>query len=166
MPEDALSHRPFHNRMMPGKRSEGNLDPSRWIALDDGDSGIPAGDRDDRAVPRGSVGDACWRTAAAGGGLAGGIGCCSNGVRDHSACRRRKPLDTPDPGKPVAAEPLRHEPPPCAIAGGTGQRHWSRGRLEQALFGFTCPMVAEHGTLPLERQGFHLFPALETRYFV
>ena len=50
--------------------------------------------------------------------------------------------------KPAAAEPLRHEPPPCVIAGGTGQRQWSRGRLKPALFGFTCPMVAEHGTLP------------------
>ena len=33
--------------------------------------------------------------------------------------------------------------------GGTGQRHWSRGSLKPALFGFTCRMVAEHGTLPL-----------------
>ena len=32
--------------------------------------------------------------------------------------------------------------------GGTGQRQWSRGRLKPALFGFTCPMVAEHGGLP------------------
>jgi hypothetical protein len=32
---------------------------------------------------------------------------------------------------------------------GTGQRHWCRGSLKPALFGFTRRMVAEHGTLLL-----------------
>ena len=65
MPDD-LPHRPFHNRMMPGKRSKRNLDPSRAVALDAAGTGTPAGDPDDRAVLQGSVGGACWRTAAAG----------------------------------------------------------------------------------------------------
>jgi hypothetical protein len=51
--------------------------------------------------------------------------------------------------KPLPQNCFGHEPPPCVIAGGTGQRYWSRGSLKPALFGFTCRMVAEHGTLPL-----------------
>jgi hypothetical protein len=39
----------------------------------------------------------------------------------------------------------------------TGQRQWSRGRLEPALFGYLS-MVAELGILPLERQGPLDFP--------
>jgi hypothetical protein len=116
-PAGVLPQRPFHNRMMPGKRSKGNPDPSRAVALDAGGTGTPAGDRGDRAVPRGSLGGVCWRTAAAAGELGRGIRCCSSDVRGHSVCRCRKPLGTLDPGKLVAAEPLRHEPPPCVIAG-------------------------------------------------
>jgi hypothetical protein len=41
---------------------------------------------------------------------------------------------------------VNHRPP--SPASGTGQRQWSRGRLEPALFGYLS-MVAEHGTLPL-----------------
>ena len=73
--------------MMPGKRSKGNPDPSRLVALDAGGTGTPAGDPDDRAALRGSVDGACWRTVAAAGGLVRGTGCCSSGFRDHSACR-------------------------------------------------------------------------------
>ena len=40
---------------------------------------------------------------------------------------------------------------------GTGQRQWSRGRLEPALFGSPVEWFAEHGTLPLERQGSPLY---------
>jgi hypothetical protein len=85
--EYALSHRPFHNRMMPGKQAKGNLDPSPAIAPDGGGTYIAAGDRDDRAAPRGSVGAACWRTAAAGGELVRDTVSCSSDVRDHSARR-------------------------------------------------------------------------------
>jgi len=134
-PEDALPHRPFHNPMMPGKRSKRNLDPSRAVALDAGGNGTPAAARDDRAVLRDSVGGAGWRIAAAGGGLVRGIGYCSIDGRGHSARRGRKPLGSLAQGKTVAAEPLHREPPPCVIAGKTGQRQWSRGRLEPALFG-------------------------------
>lgn len=86
-PEDALLNRPVHNRMMPGKRSKGNLDPSRAIAFDASGIGTHAGDRDDRVALRGSVGGVGWRAAAAGGGLVDGIGRCSSGVRGRSACR-------------------------------------------------------------------------------
>jgi hypothetical protein len=85
--EYALSHRRFPNRMMPRKQPKGNLDPSPAIAPDEGDTYIAAGDRDDRAVPRGSVGAACWRTAAAGGELGRDTVSCSSDVRDHSARR-------------------------------------------------------------------------------
>ena len=57
------------------------------MALDEGGSGIPAGGRDDRAALRGSAGVVCWRIAAAGGGLAGGIGRYSSGVLDRNAHR-------------------------------------------------------------------------------
>ena len=134
-PEDALPDRPFHNRMMPGKRSKGNLDPSRAVALDADGTGTPAGDHDDRAAPQCSVGGVCWRSAAAGDELARGSRCCNSDGRGHSECKCRKPLGSLDQGKTFAAEPLRREPPPCVIAGGTGQRQCSRGRLEPALFG-------------------------------
>jgi hypothetical protein len=49
-PADALPHRSIHNRMMPGKRSKGNLDPSLAIVFDEGGSGTPADDHDDRAA--------------------------------------------------------------------------------------------------------------------
>jgi hypothetical protein len=68
--------------------------------------------------------------------------------------------------KLVAGVPLRHEPPPCVIAGGTGQRHWFRGRLKPSQSGFTCQRVAELGTLPLQRRGSIRFPPLMPRYFV
>jgi hypothetical protein len=48
---------------------------------------------------------------------------------------------------------------------GAGQRQWSRGRLEPALFGLPVE-VAEHGALPLERPGPPSTSRLETRYFV
>ena len=54
--------------MMPGKRSKGNLDPSRAIALDGGGS-TPAGGHDDRAALQGSVGGGCWRTLLLAAGL-------------------------------------------------------------------------------------------------
>ena len=47
----------------------------------------------------------------------------------------------------------RHASSQAALDNGTGQRYWSRASLKPALFGFTCRMVAEHGTLPLQRQG-------------
>ena len=73
--------------MMPGKRSKGNLDPSRAIAFDADGICTPAGGRDDRAALRGSVGGVGWRAAAAAGGLVGGIDRCSSGVRGRSARR-------------------------------------------------------------------------------
>ena len=150
---------------MPGKRSKRNLDPSRAVAPDGGGTGTPAGDPDDRAVLQGSVGGACWRTAAAGGEPGCGTRCCSSGVLGSSACRCGKPFGSLDQGKTFAAEPLRREPPPCVIAGGTGQRHSSRGRLEPALFGLpvdgcrTRNPAARNGRVPSTSR-------LETRYFV
>jgi hypothetical protein len=158
-PEDALPDRPFHYRMMPRKRSKGNPDPSRAVALDAGGTCTPAGDHDDRAAPQCSVGSVCWRSAAAGGELARGSRCCNSDVRGHSECRCRKPLGSLGQGKTFAAEPLRREPPPCVIAGGTGQRQCSRGRLEPALFGL--PVDGCRTRNPAARTaGFHLFPAL------
>src|SRR5205814_10247479 len=56
MPGDALLHRPFHHRMMPGNyRIEWNLDLSLVMRLDVGGTGSHAGDRDGRAAPRGSL---------------------------------------------------------------------------------------------------------------
>jgi hypothetical protein len=150
---------------MPGKRSKGNLDPSLAMALDGGGSGTNAGDRGDRAVLRGSLGGACWRTGAAGGELGRGIRCCSSDVRGHSACRCRKPLGTLDPGKLVAAEPLRHEPPPCVIAGGDWTTAVVSWQVGTSFVWFTCRWLPNTGTLPLERQG-SICSRLETRYFV
>ena len=150
---------------MPGKRSKWNLDPSRAVARDAGGTCMPAGDHDDRAVLQGSVGGACWRSAAADGELARGSRCCNSDGRGHSECRCRKPLGSLDQGKTFAVEPLRREPPPCVIAGGTGQRQWSRGRLEPALFGL--PVEWLPNTEPCRSNGrVPLYSRLETRYFV
>ena len=68
--------------------------------------------------------------------------------------------------KPVAAELLPGEPPPCIFAGGARQRQTFRGRLGPVQFGFTCKKVAEPGTLSLLTAGFLLLPPLMTRYFL
>jgi hypothetical protein len=157
-PEDDLPHLPFHHRMIPGKRSKRNLDPSRAVAFDAVGTGTPAGDRDDRAVLQGSVGVACWQTAAAGGEFGCDIRCCGSGVLDRSACRGRKPLGSLDHGRIFAEESLHREPQPCVIAGGTGQRQWSRVRLEPALFGLPLDGCRTRNPAALTA-GFHLFPA-------
>src|SRR5271157_1370261 len=45
--------------------------------------------------------------------------------------------DSDDPGKLVAGELLRGEPPPCVFAGGARQRQTFRGRLEPVQSGVT-----------------------------
>jgi hypothetical protein len=100
---------------------------------------------------RDSVGGVGWRApllpAALLAALIAAVAVSAVAVRADRADEenRRGSLDQ---GKFVAAEPLRHEPPPCVIAGGTGQRQRSRGRLKPALFGLPVQWVAEHGTLP------------------
>ena len=61
--------------------------------------------------------------------------------------RRLAPrMDTASLQENCLAVSLRHA---SSQAGPSGQRHWFRGRLEPAQFGFTCRKVAELGTLPL-----------------
>ena len=164
-PEDLLPHRPFHHRMMPGKRSKRNLDPSRPVALDAGGTCTPAGDHDDRAVLQGSVGGACWRSAAADGALGCGSRCCSSGVLDRSACRCRKPFGSLAQGKTFAAEPLRREPPPCVIAGGNWTTAVVSWQVGTSSVWFTCRWLPN--TEPCRSNGrVPSISRLETRYFV
>ena len=120
---------PAHIRIMPGQRSKENPDPSR--ALAPGAAGIAAAGRDDRGVLRDSVDVAGWRNAADGLGLAGDRRGCNSAGRDHSGSTEKRVRGIHCPGKTVAVEPLRQEPP-CVFAGGAGQRPRLRGRLEPA----------------------------------
>jgi len=132
MPEDALPDRPFHNRMMPGKRSKGNPDPSRAPAP--GAAGTAAAGRDDRAVLPDSVDVAGWRRVAAGAGRDRGKIGCSSAVLDHSGSREKTERGIRYPGKPVAEEPLRQQPP-CAFA----RRHWTTAPASwQVRTSFDC----------------------------
>lgn len=150
---------------MPGKRSKGNPDPSRAVALDAGGTGTPAGDRDDRAAPPCSVGGVCWRSAAAGGELARGSRRCSSDVRGHSACRCRKPLGSLDQGRTFAAEPLRREPPPCVIAAGDWTTAVVSWQVGTSSVWFTCRWLPN--TEPCRSNGrVPSISRLETRYFV
>ena len=92
-----------------------NLDPSRGPASGIGD--IFADGPGDRAVLPDSAGDDGWRSAAGEVWLAGDTPCCNSVVRDHSVSRGRKPHGIPGPGKTVAAELLRREPPSVIAAG-------------------------------------------------
>ena len=114
---------------MPGQRSKGNPDPSR--ALAPGVAGTAAAGRDDRADLPDCVDVAGWRNAAAGAGLDRGKSGCSSAVHDHSGSREKTGRGIRYPGKTVAGEPLRQQPP-CVFAGGARQRPRLRGRLEPA----------------------------------
>ena len=65
-----------------------------------------------------------------------------------------------DQGKLVAAEPLRREPPPCVIAGGDWTTAVVSWQVRTSSVWFHLSKVAEHGTLPLQRQGSFYFPPL------
>ena len=150
----------LHNRMMPGKRSKGNLDPSRAVALGAGGTGTLAGDRDDRAVLRDFcwcrwLADrrcwrrACWRHRSAAVAVAA-ITVRANEENRLAALTKAKPL----PQNRFAVN-HRH----ASSQAGTGQRQWSRGRLEPALFGLPVDGCRTRNPAALTA-GFHLLPAL------
>jgi hypothetical protein len=135
---------------MPGKRSKGNLDPSRGLVRTV--LGTAAAGRDDRAGLRGFADAGGWRGGAAGAGLAGGTPSCNSDVRDHNARRSETALDSI--GKAVAEAPLRRAPPPSIRASGAArQRLPFRGTLEGGSI-LTFTKIA--GTPPLPTAGFLL----------
>ena len=135
--------------MMPEKRLEGKIDPSRGPARSA--RGTAAGARDDPAgLPRSAdTGDS--RDGVPVAGLAGGTPDCNNGVPGHSA--RRSGTEPGNSGKDVAEVPLRRAPPPCNRASGTRQRQSFRGTLEPALI---SDLTKVAGTPPLTTAGFLL----------
>jgi len=147
-----------HIRMMPEKRSIGNLDPSRASGLH-GVADTPAGGRDDRVAPPGSVDGGSWRCVAAPSGLERDRRDCNNGVRDHTVGRSRTPPGILCRGKPAAEEPLRHVPP-SVYAGGAGQRQPIHGRLEPASMRGDLLQGCQAGTRPVARPGSILIPTL------
>lgn len=98
-----------HIRMLPEKRSKGNLDPSRLLAPVGADTAVAG--RDGPAVLPGSAGDGGWHSAVAELGLRRGKPGCNSTVRDHNAGRSRTPLGIGCRGRPFDGESLRHEPP-------------------------------------------------------
>jgi hypothetical protein len=155
----------LHIRMMPGKRSKGNYDPSRARGLLVGAAAADthAAGPDDRVVPRGSAGADDWHIVAGGAWLDGGRPGCNSVAHGHSASRERIWRGIRYPGKPAAGAPLRREPP-CAFAGGARQRQQLRGNLEPASM--WCPNqgspyrnpVASNDGVPF------LLPAFEPKY--
>ena len=103
---------PPHSRMMPGRGSKGNLDPSRGPRP--GARGIAAAGPGDPAVPPDFAGGGDWRNDAGGAAQFHGRKRCSSGVRDHCARRSRMPRHTPQPHKTAVAEPLLRVPP-CLV---------------------------------------------------
>jgi hypothetical protein len=135
--------------MMPEKRLEGKIDPSRGPARSA--RGTAADARDDPAGLPGSADNADSRDGAPVAGLAGGTPDCSSGVPGHSA--RRSRTEPGNSGKDVAEVPLRRAPPPWDRAGGTRQRQPFRGTLEPALI---SDLTKVAGTPPLKTTGFLL----------
>lgn len=147
--------------MMPSQRSKGNPDPSRAPGI----GGLPSGPgtavggRGDRAVPRGFAGSGDWPRDADGGGPAGGRPRCNSAARGHSGSTGRISPDIRRHGKTAAVEPLLRVPP-CVVAGGTGQWHRLRGRLELLDCGdLTKVAIAEPRCF--QRRGSDLHPAFE-----
>jgi hypothetical protein len=147
----------LHMRMMPSKRSKWNLDPSRAPGTDA--RGIAAGGHGDRAVPQGFAGSGDWLHDADEGVLAGGRRGCNSAARGHNASTGRTSRGIRRHDKTAAVEPLPHVPP-CAFAGGTGQRHRLRGRLELLDCGdLTKVAIAEPRCFQQRGSGLH--PAFE-----
>jgi hypothetical protein len=130
-----LVHRSAHIRMMPGKRSKGNPDPSRQVEFAGG-NGTAAAGRDDRAgLPR-SVGVGRWPYAAVGCDFVRGTGRCNSDGRavavradeKHRATLFAHANSLPENRFAVNR---RHA---FSLAGGR-QRQRLRGRLEPAEFG-------------------------------
>ena len=115
-----------HTRMMPGKGSKGNPDPSPIPAPA---AGKRVAGRDDRACLPRSAGGGCWRGGVGNGGLGRGNHGCNNAVRGRSAGRSKTPRDSRRRcrRRPVAVERFRRRPP-CALADGARQRqHFMAG---------------------------------------
>jgi hypothetical protein len=121
---------PPHSRMMPGRGSKGNLDPSPGPRP--GARDIAAAGRGDPAVPPDFAGGGDWRNEVGGAAPFHGRKRCSSGVRDHSARRSGMPRHTRQPHKTAVAEPLLRVPP-CLPTGGTRQRRRLRGTFKPRL---------------------------------
>src|SRR5690348_14098812 len=145
--------------MMPEKRSNGNLDPSRALGRL-GVADTPAADRDDRVVLPGSADGGSWPCVAARVGLEHGRRNCNSGVRDHSAGRSRTPRGIHRRGKPAAEEPLRHEPP-SRVRGWGWTTATVHGRLEPASMRGDLLQGCQAGTRPVARPGFIPHPTFD-----
>ena len=119
-----------HTRMMPGKRSKWNLDPSRAIVFDDG--GRPVAGHDDRVGLRGFPDAAGWPQGVAGAGRRHGTPGCNSVVRGRSGGKARILRDIPAGGKLVAEELLRRDLS-SALASRARQRRRFRVRLDSDL---------------------------------
>ena len=155
---------PVHIRIMPGKRSKGNPDPSRAPAP--GADGIAAAGHDDRAVLPDSVGAGDWRSAADGGEPAGGRRGCNSAVRGRSGNREKRSRGIRCPSKTVAGEVPPQESP-CVSTGGTGQGRLLRGRLEPARMWWPdegchtgTPSLPTTGSLPVSCLRRHITTSL------